>query len=274
MSLFPGALPVAGTADPNSTLAAAGHTALHNNDRDEIRALATKMGIGSATPAAGLVLRGNGSGTSAWGQVVLTTDITGILPVANGGTGTTTLAQLKTDMVFVKNDVGLGNVDNTSDATKNASSATLTNKTIAFDANTISNPYKFSVYRNAAFNWGNNAEAQVVFDTEVFDTNNNFTAGAYTIPVSGFYYFQAQVAGATISGSGIYVALYKNSQQHIGNSGVPVGYTGGFSTSLGVNKLLQCTAGDVMTVYVYGGNNTGSTGLNQTYFSGFKVSHS
>lgn len=39
-----------------------------------------------------------------------------------------TMAQLKTDLTLVKGDVGLGNVDNTSDATKNSATATLTNK--------------------------------------------------------------------------------------------------------------------------------------------------
>ena len=40
---------------------------------------------------------------------------------------------------LVKGDVGLGNVDNTSDATKNSAAATLTNKTIDGNNNTISN---------------------------------------------------------------------------------------------------------------------------------------
>jgi hypothetical protein len=40
---------------------------------------------------------------------------------------------------LVKADVGLGNVDNTSDATKNAASVTLTNKSIDADSNTLSN---------------------------------------------------------------------------------------------------------------------------------------
>lgn len=39
---------------------------------------------------------------------------------------------------YTKSDVGLGNVDNTSDATKNAASVTLTNKTIDLGSNTIS----------------------------------------------------------------------------------------------------------------------------------------
>lgn len=139
MSVFPGATPPASSANPSDTLANAGHTALHNNDRDEIRALALKMGTGASIPAAGQVLVSTGAGTSSWAQVNLSTTVTGILPVANGGTGNATLAALKTDMAFVKGDVGLGNVDNTSDATKNSASGTLTNKIINANNNTITN---------------------------------------------------------------------------------------------------------------------------------------
>lgn len=89
--LFPGALPAAGTASASDTLAAAGHTSLHNTGADETRAIATKIGTGSSTPTSGMLLRGNGAGTSAWAQAALTTDVSGVLPVANGGSGTTTL---------------------------------------------------------------------------------------------------------------------------------------------------------------------------------------
>ena len=41
-----------------------------------------------------------------------------------------TVAQVKTTLALAKGDVGLGNVDNTSDATKDAASTTLTNKTL------------------------------------------------------------------------------------------------------------------------------------------------
>lgn len=90
MSVFPGATPPAGSASPSDTLAAAGHTALHNNDRDEIAALAAKLGTAASVAAANTVLRGTGAGTSAWGQVDQTTDVTGVLPVVNGGTGVNT----------------------------------------------------------------------------------------------------------------------------------------------------------------------------------------
>jgi hypothetical protein len=50
---------------------------------------------------------------------------------------TLTSPAITTPTGIVKGDVGLGNVDNTSDATKNAAAATLTNKTIDGDDNTI-----------------------------------------------------------------------------------------------------------------------------------------
>lgn len=48
-------------------------------------------------------------------------------------------AAVKTSLSLTKSDVGLGNVDNTSDANKNAAIATLTNKTISGASNTITN---------------------------------------------------------------------------------------------------------------------------------------
>ncbi len=51
---------------------------------------------------------------------------------------TLTSPVVNTPTGIVKGDVGLGNVDNTSDATKNSASATLTNKTISLTSNTVS----------------------------------------------------------------------------------------------------------------------------------------
>jgi hypothetical protein len=50
---------------------------------------------------------------------------------------TLTSPAITTPTGIVKGDVGLGNVDNTSDATKNAATATLTNKTINLTSNTL-----------------------------------------------------------------------------------------------------------------------------------------
>jgi hypothetical protein len=50
---------------------------------------------------------------------------------------TLTSPAITTPTGIVKGDVGLGNVDNTSDATKNSASVTLTNKTISGSSNTL-----------------------------------------------------------------------------------------------------------------------------------------
>jgi len=65
------------------------HSGAHDAESQAIIALETKLGIGASTPIASKVLRGTGTGTSAFGSLVLTTDVTGTLPVANGGTGAT-----------------------------------------------------------------------------------------------------------------------------------------------------------------------------------------
>jgi hypothetical protein len=61
--------------------------------------------------------------------------------VQDGETKQTNASVVKTYVKagFTKADAGLGNVDNTSDATKNSATATLTNKTISGATNTLSN---------------------------------------------------------------------------------------------------------------------------------------
>jgi len=72
------------------------HSTLHGVHSEAIVAIEGKIGTGASTATANKVLRATGTGTSAWAQVGLTTDVTGTLPVANGGIGTTALTNLIT----------------------------------------------------------------------------------------------------------------------------------------------------------------------------------
>jgi hypothetical protein len=63
------------------------HPTLHNVISDALIAVETKVGTGASTPISGTVLLGDGTGTSSFGQVPLTTSVTGVLPTDNGGTG-------------------------------------------------------------------------------------------------------------------------------------------------------------------------------------------
>lgn len=77
----------------------------------------------------------NGDGVSGNPTVSLPAALTFTGKTVTGGTFQS--PAINTPTGIVKGDVGLGNVDNTSDATKNAAVATLTNKTISGALNTL-----------------------------------------------------------------------------------------------------------------------------------------
>lgn len=130
-TLYPGAIDDSSTLyqpGPGDLMNSVDHAGLHDNVDVAVIATQTKLGTGSSTPVASTVLRGTGTGTSAWGQANLTTDVTGTLPVANGGTGVTS-------------KTGTGNAVLSNSPTLSAptmTSATLTGGTITTP--TISNP--------------------------------------------------------------------------------------------------------------------------------------
>src|ERR1700756_3590608 len=89
MPTFPTGTPSYLGFTASHTLLADTHAAQHNQEQADIIALANKVGTGASTPTSTTVLTGSGVGTSSWSQVNLTTMVSGVLPVANGGTGTT-----------------------------------------------------------------------------------------------------------------------------------------------------------------------------------------
>lgn len=134
---------------------------------------------------------------------------------------------------------------------------------------TDSNPYKFSTIRTNALNSVGAAFTKLVFDTERFDTNNNFATGTYTVPVSGFYQFNAK-ANATNPGQ-IIIALYKNGS--IYERGGHNNNAGGVGSAVYAD-LVQCTAADTIEIWVYT-DNTVAYEVGSTVgpiFSGYLVS--
>lgn len=103
---------------------------------------ATTLAVLASIATGNVLLSGGVGAVSSWGKVGLATHVSGTLPAVNGGTGlssftigdfitaatTTTLqtrtpAQVKTALSLVKSDVGLSNVDNTTDTAKPVSIA-------------------------------------------------------------------------------------------------------------------------------------------------------
>jgi hypothetical protein len=280
------------------TLQAASHAAQSNQEQTAIVAVETKVGTGASTPTANNVLVGNGVGTSTWGQVGLSTGVSGILPVTSGGTGTgtstgtgsvvlksapTTNNETATNLTSTKlnNSSGLTNTGGATTDTQTITGNATVGGTLGvtgaitgagYSVGTISNPYKFSVYLANAQN-STTGTSKVLLDTKIFDTGNNFDAVTnhrFVAPIAGFYQFNwgVQAAGATTSTWVSY--LYVN------NAGARQGSYGGSATSFAISRggeLLSLSANDYVEIFLSaGGTNAIALGVISTIFSGFLVS--
>lgn len=75
MATFPGGIVSPTDPTSGSLVTNPSHALEHQSHNAEIVAVETKIGTGAATPTSGKVLRSSGTGTSTWGQVVLSTDV-------------------------------------------------------------------------------------------------------------------------------------------------------------------------------------------------------
>jgi hypothetical protein len=207
-SLTTGALTSTSTTTLNGTTIPASATLTKTTDKLNVFAATTSAEL------AGVITNETGTGSLVFaGSPALTGTPTA--PTAAAGTNTTQLATtahvfaertntatltnktltspvINTPTGIVKADVGLGNVDNTSDATKNSATATLTNKTISVGNNTLSGIAASSfVLSNASGNIDGAAAQKaipsgvVVGTTDTQTLTNKTITGSFTGPLTG-----------------------------------------------------------------------------------------
>lgn len=112
---------IASTSNPHSvTKTQVGLSNVANVDTTTTANISDSLNKRFVTDAQ-LTVLGNTSGTNTGDQ-----DLSGLVPKTTTVNG----YALSSNVTLAKGDVGLGNVDNTSDATKNSASVTLTNKTL------------------------------------------------------------------------------------------------------------------------------------------------
>jgi len=116
---------------------------------------------------------------------------------------------------------------------------------------------------------------KVTFDTETFDTNNNFASSTFTPTVAGYYQFNANVLFNTItSGQVVIIAIYKNGAAYTRGSGGYLNNTSG-DIELTVSALIYANGStDYFDIYVYqnsGGNRDIYNSDTLTSFSGCLV---
>lgn len=119
------------------------------------------------------------------------------------------------------------------------------------------NPYKAFVYLSTdQLNLTNNAWTKVLLDVEYYDTNNNFAAYKYTVPVSGVYSVKAMGVFTTTAVDTAYdLAIYVDgSITNLNSIVIPTAVSA--YVNLVTNLLL--TAGQYVELYVrsHSGANT------------------
>jgi hypothetical protein len=169
---------------------------------------------------------------------------------------TLTSPSITTPTGIVKGDVGLGNVDNTSDVTKNSATATLTNKTINLTDNTLQATSAqiaaavtdetgtgALVFANSPTlvtpNLGTPASGVVTNLTGTASININGTVGATTASTGAFTTLAASgdvtLSGGTANG----VSFLNASKVLTTGSALTFSQSGGtFSTTFNINSLL------------------------------------
>jgi hypothetical protein len=132
----------------------------------------------------------------------------------------------------------------------------------------------FSAYLNATQSISSSTYTKILFDTEVFDTNNNFASSRFTPTVAGYYQVTAACyvsCGPTYISSRCF--LYKNGASfYSGNWNYNGGNTIGTDSVAIVTGLIYCNGStDYIEAYGYCQGNAGSLAAasSVTYFNGF-----
>lgn len=117
-------------------------------------------------------------------------------------------------------------------------------------ANVAGNGPAFSAYAGAATSLSTSTETKVLFDTEEYDTNNNFASSRFTPTVAGYYQINAAVRINALSGNTAYTTIYKNGSAYkvgtlslLPGSGAPI-YT--------ISSLVYCNGStDYIEIYAF-----------------------
>ena len=129
----------------------------------------------------------------------------------------------------------------------------------------------FSAYAGSATSLANTSGTKVLFDTELFDTNNNFASSRFTPTVAGYYQFSTTVGFAAFQTTESILAFYKNGSvyRYCYDQIVTRLYY------FGATDLIYCNGTtDYIEVYVFqysGGAVNTATGSTVTSFSGALV---
>ena len=123
----------------------------------------------------------------------------------------------------------------------------------------------FSVYQSSTTSVGTGA-TKITFDTEEFDTNNNFASSRFTPTVAGYYQINAQIQPSAAYAGGFIQLSQNGSAYKSGNYSNTPNSLGGFV----VSSLVYCNgSSDYLEIYgAFTFAQSTAGGSTFTYFNG------
>lgn len=115
-------------------------------------------------------------------------------------------------------------------------------------ANVAGNGPAFSAYLSTTQSISAGAPTKVTFDTEIFDTNNNFASSKFTPTVAGYYQISSAVYFQSASTLVIYVFKNGNTYQELSRNA-----SSGAATLSGGTVVYCNGSTDYLEIYAYSG---------------------
>jgi|GEM_PF-3497269 len=232
------------------------------------------------TQIANRLLRSNGTNTFL-AQASLTTDVTGILPIANGGTNSNT--QNWVDLTTNQNIAGVKTYTDTTESTSTTTGsvkylgglAVVKNLSVGGTIKQDIN-YTFKAATNVSQSIPATTFTKIALASEVTDTNNQYTAAssrlvANTTEVWSLFIF---ITFSLAAASRIILSVYKNGSESGGVRVMDITPSAGFFGIPITIQEINLVATDYLEMYCYIGsvqNVYGDATLGATYWYGKRI---
>jgi hypothetical protein len=150
-----------------------------------------------------------------------------------------------------------------------ASNFTVTLPAAAGEIMVSGNQPAFSVFPNSTQSLGAAANTKILFQTEEFDTNNNFASNRFTPTVAGYYQLNACVRPNAANGEA-QIQIFKNNESFKAGSNVLV--NSGTQQGTLVSSLVYANGTtDYFEIFVYVTNACTTSAGSSTWFNGVLV---
>ena len=128
----------------------------------------------------------------------------------------------------------------------------------------------FSAFAGSATTIPNNVTTKVLFNTEEYDTNNNFASSTFTPTIAGYYFINSTINTSIYISGNARLFIFKNGSTF--KSGVQSGNSGN-QAGLSVSALIYMNGTtDYLEIYAYqavGSSANAVAASDVTYFQGY-----